>query len=875
MASHDDAPPPYSVTDIYSSRSTSDTHSTTGHSIVAVSVAATSSGNVAPYSTSLSSSLPAQTCDSNLPPTGSSSSDCLDPELGLSAAQAARSAAAYFAAHPAPPPQSATSSSQDAAAPRQFIYCDLPVVISAETSPRHLPFPANELSQRNISAVDWLTFINFLLPTCHNNRSKEANSNTNDEIGCTLDEKESPGLTTYSTSLRSNDSSPLSISMLDNERTALNRQQNLEVNAVLHQWNKGFFAPRGVAIGLRKDPGDAYVTPLNLSHESTQFSSSAAPSLSASGRQGTLSLAGLKIEDDRVVIGNNHLVADRTGLRIGGLKFDERGISYGDRTIVPAVTLPEGAPPRLRPVRSADAKFVKLPDATASPRVTASQVTAAPTSSADTDAPVTDEHTSRRHRSVSSVSTTSSESTVSTPSSSSSSSDGSAVSAGSLPPCNKLDDRQLSVAHAHLQKWLNHPDQPVTRECVDAAKNAIKKGGRAETLPAYLDHLTGTYSVAPTLPAEAMVLRAEVKDMMKRWKILKRQQKQLYRQQRRQRRQLRKQRNRERRQLKRQDRQQRRELKREAKQLRKQERKKKQEARRVGRSGPSIAPPVVGGFGVYTGRAQSHNNRDYQPDHPQHISHQTCQFDGTNGRRKSPSDNLPLFVPCVPGVAGLPGLPSNSAAYNTRSASNTSGTSIMSGSPSTTGISTGARITQSIGDAVAAHFGNRPPGDFGPVVLPLLGGMLNRFGSIGLGRANTSGNWGSRGGRCESTFSGFSRSQQPPWESANSRTARDGSPVLSPQPETSDIKYQRAMAAEQILAEKQSEIAGMQAQLQRMIESRLEGGDGSEEPKAHMQRKEIETSASEVEQLVEQIELLRLDADQTYARELEKKEDIR
>ncbi|CAK7274760.1 hypothetical protein SEPCBS57363_006326 [Sporothrix epigloea] len=875
MASHDDAPPPYSVTDIYSSRSTSDSHSMTGHSIVAVSVAAPSSGNVAPYSTTLSSPLPAPTYDSNLPPAGTSSSDCLDPELGPSVARAATSAAAYFAAHPAPPPQPATGFSQDAAAPRQLIHYDLPVVISAGTSYQHLPFPANELSQRNISAVDWRTFLNFLLPTCSENRSKEANSFTIDEIGCTLDEKEFSDLTTRSTSLRSNDSSPLSISMLDNERTALNRQQNLEIDTVLHQWNEGYFAPRGVTIGLRKDPGDAYVPPLNLSHESTQPTSSAAPSLSASNRQGTLSFAGLTIEDDRVVIGNNHLVADRTGLRIGGLKFDERGISYGDRKIVPAVTPPAGASPRPRPVRSANAKFVELPDATASPRLTTSQVSAAPTSSAGTYAAVTDEHTPRRRRSVSSVSTTSSESTVSTPSSSSSSSDGSAASIGSLPPCNKLDDRQLPAAHAHLQRWLNHPDQPVTRECVDAAKNAIKKGGRIETSLAYSDLPTGTYSVAPILPVEATVLRAEVKDMMKRWKTLKRQQKQLYRQQRRQRRQLRKQRNRERRQLKRQDRQQRRELKREAKQLRKQERKKKQQAKRVGRSGPSIAPPVVGGFGVYTGYAHSHNNRNYQPDHPEHIMHQTCQFDGTNGHRESHGGKLPHFVPRVPGVPGLPGLPSNADAYNTRGALNTSGTSIMPGSPSTTGISTGARITQSIGDAVAARFGNRTSGDFGPVVSPLLGGMLSRFGSMGLGRANTSGSWGSRGGRCESSFSGFSRSQQPLWESANSKTARDGSPILSPQPETSDIKYQRAMAAEQILAEKQSEIAGMQAQLQRMIESRLEGGDGSEEPKAHMQRKEIETLASEVEQLAEHIELLRLDADQTYARELEKKEEIR
>ena len=90
--------------------------------------------------------------------------------------------------------------------------------------------------------------------------------------------------------------------------------------------------------------------------------------------------------------------------------------------------------------------------------------------------------------------------------------------------------------------------------------------------------------------------------------------------------------------------------------------------------------------------------------------------------------------------------------------------------------------------------------------------------------------------------------------------------------EGSAIKYQRVEETEQALAERQSELAGMQAQLQRMIESRLEGGDGSEDPKVELQRKETEALADEVELFAEHIELLRLDADQAYARELEKEE---
>lgn len=72
------------------------------------------------------------------------------------------------------------------------------------------------------------------------------------------------------------------------------------------------------------------------------------------------------------------------------------------------------------------------------------------------------------------------------------------------------------------------------------------------------------------------------------------------------------------------------------------------------------------------------------------------------------------------------------------------------------------------------------------------------------------------------------------------------------------------------MAEKQKELAGMQAQLQRMIDARVEGGDGSEDPKVQVQRKETEQLASEIELLAEHVELLRLDADQTYARELER-----
>lgn len=85
---------------------------------------------------------------------------------------------------------------------------------------------------------------------------------------------------------------------------------------------------------------------------------------------------------------------------------------------------------------------------------------------------------------------------------------------------------------------------------------------------------------------------------------------------------------------------------------------------------------------------------------------------------------------------------------------------------------------------------------------------------------------------------------------------------------TAASKYREAEAAEQAMAEKQTELSEMQENLERMINSR--GERGEEDPKVQVQRRETEQLANEVEMLAQHVELLRLDADQTYARELEK-----
>lgn len=972
MASHDDLPPPpYSETDIYS-QTAGESHSTAGRSTTAASAASTTTSSpddehLVVYTPPASPPPPIDTQGLQRPnavpvPVDVSPSPGVGLELGPEIATAAASAAAYFATRPPPPPPPGADSFDDALTQRQHIVYDLPFVIATDTTRADLPFPATQLLQRDVRADDWQTFVSYLLPHSSPLTSKavEGEAYNNAVIDCKLraeDDDHSPSaahLASLRTRRDSGGSEGGGIQLIDTEAgdqpphsthsvtqstsSALPRQQQLEVAASLRQWNDGFFGPRGVIVRFRDDlSGARHEQQPQQPQQWQQWAPSpvdaaAAASMAASGsarpntmrpagssptastpggsspvpgisRQNTLSIAGMTIDGDRVVFGNNRFVADRTGLRIGGLTFDERGISYGNRTIIPAAPPPPPVP--------------GIPTGPGVPGVAGSR--GVPTDAkyggvAAANANAYPPPPPCRRSSVSSVSSVSSESSESSQSSSSSgsssSSSDSQASVGSLPPYNKLDDRQLPAAHAYLQQWLNHPDQPITRDSVQAANETIKNVDEKGAPPAYPGPpvVAGNNKVRTVAnPAEAAALRVEVKTMMKQWKDLKHRQKQMYRQDRRNRKHMRRQRKRERRQVKRQGRQERRQLRRQHKQERKEERRQEKQMRKEGRrssrrggNGPvpvTMVPPVVaGGFGVPTPGYPPHLAHSHHSHHNQHQYHQVHdphghrydQHYGARGDETSyypPSVQAPGVysshgvsgVPGVPGVGGVhgvPGVPGVAGVPGVHGVPGVPGAPGQRGSPS----SNGARIAQQLGEAVASRFGPRVAGLGGGLV----GNMFGRNGPMGgFGRGGRGGGWGGpgagRGGN--SSFGGFGRSRGFGWGSepepptAAAAQAAPRSANASPSPvtmSTAASKYREAEAAEQSMAEKQTELAEMQENLERMINAR--GERGEEDPKVQVQRRETEQLANEVEMLAQHVELLRLDADQTYARELEKEQ---
>ena len=109
---------------------------------------------------------------------------------------------------------------------------------------------------------------------------------------------------------------------------------------------------------------------------------------------------------------------------------------------------------------------------------------------------------------------------------------------GSLPEYDDLGDAQLPVAKQHLEEWLNHPDQPITKERIKEVKQQIKAAKKAPP---------------PAGPAgyDPKAMKKEVKALLKEWKALKKEQSRAHKELRRERRQKRKDERRERRNVRR------------------------------------------------------------------------------------------------------------------------------------------------------------------------------------------------------------------------------------------------------------------------------------------------------------------------------------
>lgn len=336
---------------------------------------------------------------------------------------------------------------------------------------------------------------------------------------------------------------------------------------------------------------------------------------------------GLHIDDDRVSIGNSFVVdsngvrigsfgadsngvrmgsfrQDSSGLKIGNLEVDSKGLrvrgrdfdgvqassSQGARGQTSTPDIPQTTSTSADMPPPAPPAYQSLDEASSQDRPDEKRGAHTPSHRHHHHAETHGERGGRghyrmsashqRHRSASASSSSSSISSSSSSSSSSTSDADTQSDVGSLPDYEDLRPSQISVAQSYLQDWLAHPDEPLTRERVRQARDAIKsarKDARDASSSEKASGLAGADRKNDAAdPREREAARRQVRDMLMQFSQLKRQQKQARRQQRREQKAKRRAEKRERRQA-------RRDMRRAKKQARKEARAARRESKREGR----------------------------------------------------------------------------------------------------------------------------------------------------------------------------------------------------------------------------------------------------------------------------------------------------
>ncbi|UKZ75082.1 hypothetical protein TrVFT333_002754 [Trichoderma virens FT-333] len=463
-------PPPYSETDVYSSVG----GSRSPHSASASSVTASATAAPATPSHSFIDDAASSTAGDTIytPP--------LTPRTSPGSAQPA--AQLYFDLRPAP--------QRDSIPGTLLVHT---IEVNDVSQPDDFPYQS-DWAARDVTALDWSTFINFLIPD-HTTRQNEVVIHRK-----LLDEMQSE-------SGRTNDSTARVEAQLNQIADAGNPanpgslQRRRDVEATVLQWNDGFFGPRGIQVRLEPQRTPRRRCP------SSQTAGRSAPA-------GGSSWGGFQIDDNGVRYGNS-FVADQNGLRIGSLVMDQHGVRFENSA---AQGQQQQQPTTAdRDIRGRTAYQYGCDE-------------------------------KRDHKRSSSAS-----------SSSSSSSSSSESSIGSLPSYDDVPLSSIQLYINRLQDWTKHPDQLRTKGDVKQLKAELK------SVPKCRD---------ASIEVDKRALKAQIKTLTTAWKQIKKNQ-----------RKERRARNKERRDKKRAERK-------EKRQHRKEMRKARKEARRgVSTPVPPVPPP--------------------------------------------------------------------------------------------------------------------------------------------------------------------------------------------------------------------------------------------------------------------------------------------
>jgi hypothetical protein len=503
-------PPPYSVTDLYSNSgsrlgsqpqphptltattSNFDNASVPGRSISEYD-AASSTGDPTIYT-------PPYTPDGDRSSHQDSVADGFD-NVSSPASATAASASAYFESRPI------LHFSPDTLLVHS-------INITKHTQPSDIPFPEPEKKwlERDMLPQDWETFVNYLIPH-HTDASNHdvAERKLKAEL---IDER------MHRLTLDQNDTSRTDLRHVDAQLEPLRRSHTEEgvhcdVNGVIDAWNMKFFGPRNIFIeapepqsedGMMAMPGSWTNDPAEAA---ANGQSQVPPCTSRRGLGGSW----IRADNNGFHIGRNMISADNNGFRIGrsALVADSNGFRIGNLLVA------DGQGFKLGPIR-ADARGFRIGGGTHVPHEhhrgyhPEHHPVHIPTTLRGR--PSAREFSSRMPQRDRSHST----------SSSSSSGASSIESAGSLPDYDHLKDAQLPVAKQAIKDWLNHPDQPITKQTVKQIIQEIKAAK------------CGSSSINE---ADRDALRKEVRDLFKEFKVIVKNQKKAWKAAKRERRSLR------------------------------------------------------------------------------------------------------------------------------------------------------------------------------------------------------------------------------------------------------------------------------------------------------------------------------------------------
>lgn len=331
--------------------------------------------------------------------------------------------------------------------------------LETQSLPDDLPFPS-DWEKRDINAQDWATFINFLLPD-HTTRGNdvilerklraEAESEAGDSVSSGRSQAE----------LQRHMMRTAGPEALQDEA-----QRQANALATVHEWNDGFFTPRGITISIAaSDDDEVYST--------TQRDGEEQP---APGGGWWPNASSLRIDAGGITYGKR-FVMDARGIRLGSLIMDANGIrTAGHDSDAPGTAHDAGAGPSSRNARDAEHGRGR---AQANDNVTGKGKGAA------------------RDRSVSSVS-----------SASSASSSSSVSSLDSLPDYDEVREQQLPAYLNILRDWTSKPSHLRTNTDVVWLKNEL--------------NLAKFQTVTPH--TNKRELKAQIKMLLKQWKQIQREQ---------------------------------------------------------------------------------------------------------------------------------------------------------------------------------------------------------------------------------------------------------------------------------------------------------------------------------------------------------------